>query len=112
MATTAKLRYSRIAPQKLRLVADQVRGMPVDKALNLLSFSNKKAAAIVKKLLESAIANAEHNDGADIDELKVSAIYVDKAPTMKRLRTRARGRADRIFKRASHLTVTVSEATE
>lgn len=112
MATTAKLRHSRISPQKLRLVADQIRGLPVDKALNVLNFSNKKGAAIVKKVLESAIANAEHNDGADIDELTVSAIMVDQGPTLKRLRPRARGRADRIIKRTSHLSVTVEEATE
>ena len=110
MATSAKLKYARISPQKVRLVADQVRGMPVERALDVLSFSNKKAAVIIKKVLESAIANAEHNDGADIDELKVSAICVDQGPTLKRLRPRARGRADRIIKRMSHLTVTVAEA--
>ena len=110
MSTTATLRYARLSPQKMRLVADQIRGLPVDRALNLLAFSNKKAAAILKKVLESAIANAEHNDGADIDELKVSAVNVDPGPTQKRLRPRARGRADRIFKRMSHVTVTVAEA--
>lgn len=109
MATSATLKHSHISPQKVRLVADQIRGLPVDKAIDILSFSNKKAAAIVKKLLMSAIANAEHNDGADIDELKVEKICVDVGPTMKRLRPRARGRADRILKRSSHLTVTVSE---
>ncbi len=109
MATSATVKYARISPQKVRLVADQVRGLPVEKALNILAFSNKKAAAIVKKVLESAIANAEHNDGADIDELKVSAICVDQGPTLKRLRPRARGRADRIIKRMSHLSVTVAE---
>jgi len=110
MATSAKLKYARISPQKVRLVADQVRGLPVERALHLLNFSNKKAAAIIRKLLESAIANAEHNDGADIDELKISAICVDQGPTLKRLRPRARGRADRIIKRMSHLSVTVTEA--
>ncbi|MDE0154518.1 MAG: 50S ribosomal protein L22 [Gammaproteobacteria bacterium] len=110
--TTACLKYVRMAPQKLRLVADQVRGLPVDRAMNILAFSNKKAAAIVKKVLESAIANAEHNEAADIDELKISAITVDKGPTHKRMRTRARGRADRIFKRTSHLVITVTETTE
>jgi large subunit ribosomal protein L22 len=93
----------------MRLVADQVRGLPVERALDVLTFSNKKAASVIKKVLESAIANAEHNDGADIDELKISEILVDAVPTMKRLRPRARGRADRIIKRTSHLKVTVSE---
>jgi large subunit ribosomal protein L22 len=91
------------------LVADQVRGLPVEQALNLLTFSPKKAAAIVKKVLESAIANAEHNEGADIDELKVARIQVDEGPTMKRIRARAKGRASRIFKRSSHISITVAE---
>jgi large subunit ribosomal protein L22 len=110
MTTQATLRYTHISPQKLRLVADQIRGLPVDRALNLLSFSNKKASSILKKVLESAIANAEHNDGADIDALKVAAVWVNQGPTMKRLQPRARGRADRILKRISHVTVTVAEA--
>jgi large subunit ribosomal protein L22 len=110
MTTSATLKYARTSPQKVRLVADQIRGLPVDKALNTLTFSNKKAAAIIKKILESAIANAEHNDGSDIDELKVSSIYVNQGPTLKRLRPRARGRADRIIKRMSHITVTVAES--
>jgi large subunit ribosomal protein L22 len=109
MSTSAKLTNSRLSPQKMRLVADQVRGLPVERALDVLTFSNKKAAAVIKKVLESAIANAEHNDGADIDELNISEILVDAGPTMKRLRPRARGRADRIIKRTSHLKVTVSE---
>ena len=109
MSTSAKLTNSRISPQKMRLVADQVRGLQVERALDVLTFSNKKAATVIKKVLESAIANAEHNDGADIDELKISEILVDAGPTMKRLRPRARGRADRIIKRTSHLKVTVSE---
>ncbi len=109
MSTSAKLTNSRLSPQKMRLVADQIRGLPVERALDVLTFSNKKAAAIIKKVLESAIANAEHNDGADIDELRISEILVDAGPTMKRLRPRARGRADRIIKRTSHLKVTVSE---
>jgi len=112
MATKATLKYARLSPQKMRLVADQIRGLPVDRALNVLTFSNKKGADIVKKVLESAIANAEHNDGADIDELKVSSICVDQGPTLKRLRPRARGRADRIIKRMSHVTVTVAESEE
>ncbi|MEZ5446245.1 MAG: 50S ribosomal protein L22 [Gammaproteobacteria bacterium] len=109
MATTAKYRNARISAQKLRLVADQVRGLPVERAINLLNFSNKKAAGIIKKCLESAIANAEHNDAADIDELKVTTIFVDEGPSMKRIMSRARGRADRITKRMSHVTIAVSE---
>ncbi len=109
METMAKLTHARISPQKVRLVADQVRGLKVESALELLAFSNKKAAVIVKKVLESAIANAEHNDGADIDELKVSTIYVDQGPTMKRMRARAKGRGNRILKRTSHVTVKVAE---
>jgi large subunit ribosomal protein L22 len=109
MSTSAKLTNTRLSPQKMRLVADQVRGLPVEKAIDVLTFSTKKAAAVIKKVLESAIANAEHNDGADIDELKISEILVDAGPTMKRLRPRARGRADRIIKRTSHVKVTVSE---
>ena len=110
--TTACLKYVRMAPQKLRLVADQVRGLPVDRAINILTYSNKKAAGIIRKVLESAVANAEHNEAADIDELKITAISVDQGPTHKRLRTRARGRADRILKRTSHLAITVTDTTE
>jgi large subunit ribosomal protein L22 len=109
METVAKLSYARISPQKCRLVADQVRGLPVEQALQVLTFSPKKAAALVKKVLESAIANAEHNDGADIDELKVAKIYVDQGPTLKRMRARAKGRGTRILKRTSHITVAVAE---
>ena len=94
----------------MRLVADQVRGMEVEKALELLTFSNKKAAEMVKAVLDSALANAEHNDGADIDELKVAEIMVDEGPTMKRIRPRAKGRANRILKRSSHITVVVGIA--
>lgn len=112
MATKARLRFARTSPRKVRLVADQIRGLPVAKALNILAFSEKKAASIIKKVLESAIANAENNDGADVDELKVSAILVDHGPRLKRLRTRARGRADRIIKPMSHITVTVAETSE
>ena len=110
MQTSAKHRYARISAQKARLVADQVRGLPVDKALTMLNFSNKKAAVLVRKVLESAIANAEHNDGADIDELKVSSIYVDQGPSMKRMRACAKGRGNRILKRTSHITVTVADS--
>ena len=110
MEVAAKLRGARISAQKARLVADQVRGKPVEQALDLLAFSNKKAAAIVKKVLESAIANAEHNQGADVDDLRVSTIFVDAAITMKWLMPRAKGRSDRIFKRTCHITVKVAEA--
>lgn len=109
MEVSAKLKGARISPQKVRLVADQIRGLPVEEALNLLAFSSKKAAQIVKKVLESAIANAENNEGADIDELKISTIYVDEGVTMKRIRPRAKGRADRILKRSCHITVKVAE---
>ncbi len=109
METSAILRYARVSPQKARLVADQVRGLPVERALQILAFSNKKSAGIVKKVLESAIANAENNDGADIDELKVSTICVDEGPVMKRVHARAKGRANRITKRTSHIRVTVAE---
>lgn len=109
MEVAAKLRYARISPQKCRLVADQIRGRPVAQALNILSFSPKKAAVIVHKVLESAIANAEHNHGADIDELRVSVVEVDRAPTFKRYRARAKGRGNRIFKRNSHITVRVAD---
>ncbi|BBG87020.1 50S ribosomal protein L22 [Aeromonas hydrophila] len=110
MEAIAKHRYARTSAQKARLVADQVRGLSVDKALNILTFSPKKAAALVKKVLESAIANAEHNEGADIDALRVATIMVDEGPSMKRIRPRAKGRADRILKRTAHITVVVSDA--
>ena len=93
----------------MRLVADQVRGLPVERALQVLTFSNKKAAEMVRKVLESAIANAEHNEGADVDELKVKTVCVDEGPTMKRIRARAKGRAARILKRTSHITVIVAD---
>jgi len=109
METQAVLRGARLSAQKARLVADMVRGKSVAEALDLLTFSPKKGAAIVKKVLESAIANAEHNDGADVDELKVSTIFVDEAMTMKRIRPRAKGRADRILKRGCHITVKVAD---
>ena len=109
MQALAKLRYAHIGAQKARLVADQIRGLPVERALNTLTFSPKKGAAVIRKVLESAIANAEHNEGADVDELVVSAIMVDEGPSQKRLRARARGRANRIVKRTSHITVTVAE---
>lgn len=105
----AKLRGARLSAQKARLVADQIRGKKVEEALDILAFSTKKGAAIVKKVLESAVANAEHNEGKDIDDLAVSTIFVDEGMTMKRIRPRAKGRADRIFKRSCHITVKVSE---
>ncbi|WP_087017530.1 50S ribosomal protein L22 [Thaumasiovibrio subtropicus] len=109
MEAIAKHRFARISPQKARLVADQVRGKTVAQALEILTFSNKKAADLVKKVLESAIANAEHNEGADIDDLSVAKIFVDEGPTMKRIMPRAKGRADRILKRSSHITVVVAD---
>ncbi len=109
METAARLRSAMVSAQKARLVADQIRGQKVDQALNVLAFSTKKAAHLVKKVLESAIANAEHNEGADVDELRVSEIFVDEGMTMKRIQPRAKGRADRIMKRTCHITVKVSD---
>ncbi|MEH6532039.1 50S ribosomal protein L22 [Photobacterium frigidiphilum] len=109
MEAIAKHRFARISPQKARLVADQLRGKPVAQALEILNFSNKKAAELIKKVLDSAIANAEHNEGADIDDLNVAKIFVDEGPTMKRIMPRAKGRADRILKRSSHITVVVAD---
>ena len=109
MEVTAKLRYARISPQKCRLVADVVRGTPVGSALATLKFMPKKGAELVRKLLESAVANAEHNHGADVDDLKVSLIHVDAAPVLKRFAARAKGRGARIVKRNSHITVGVSD---
>jgi large subunit ribosomal protein L22 len=110
MEVAARLKGAQISAQKVRLVADQVRGLRVEEALNLLEFSPKKAAHMVKKLLDSAIANAENNEGADVDELKVSSIFVDEGMTMKRLRPRAKGRADRILKRSCHITIKVADS--
>ena len=109
MQVQAKLRGARLSAQKARLVADQVRGRPVEDALNLLTYSSKKGADIIRKLLNSAIANAEHNEGADVDELKISEIYVDEGMTMKRIMPRAKGRADRILKRSCHISITVAD---
>jgi large subunit ribosomal protein L22 len=109
MEAKAILRSARISPQKARLVADQVRGLAVGRATNLLTFSDKKAAHLIKKVLLSAVANAENNLGADVDELKVSRIFVDEAPTLKRMHARAKGRGSRITKRTSHITVVVGE---
>ncbi|EXI80311.1 MAG: 50S ribosomal protein L22 [Candidatus Accumulibacter appositus] len=107
METRAVLRGVRLSSQKGRLVADQIRGLPVDKALSILAFSPKKGAAIIKKVLESAIANAEHNDGADIDELKVTTICVEKGMVLKRFTARAKGRGNRIVKPTCHVFLTV-----
>ncbi|AWY21416.1 50S ribosomal protein L22 [Moraxella sp. Tifton1] len=107
MEVTAKLRGAAISAQKVRLVADEVRGKSIERALDILTFSNKKGAKLVKKCLQSAIANAEHNNGLDIDTLRVSTIYVDEGITLKRIMPRAKGRADRISKRTCHITVKV-----
>jgi len=109
MEAIAIHKFARGSAQKARLVVDQIRGLGVEKALEILEFSNKGAADLVKKVLNSAIANAEHNEGADIDELFVKTIMVDDGPTMKRIKPRAKGRADRILKRTSHITVVVAD---
>jgi large subunit ribosomal protein L22 len=109
METRATLYGVRLSAQKGRLVADQIRGLPVEKALNLLAFSPKKGAHIIKKVLESAIANAEHNDGADIDGLKVKTIFVEQGMPLKRFQARAKGRGNRIVKRTCHVFVIVGD---
>lgn len=109
MQVKATAKYIRVSPQKARLVMDQIRGLPVSSALEVLEFSPKKAAHWIRKALESAIANAEHNEGADIDDLRVTAGYVNEGPTMKRWMPRAKGRATSIFKRSSHITVQVGD---
>ena len=109
MEAKAILRGARISAQKVRLVADQVRGLGVGPATNLLQFSDKKAAHLIKKVLLSAVANAENNLGADVDELKVATIMVDEGPSLKRMHARAKGRGSRITKRTSHITVVVGE---
>ena len=109
METSAKLRYARIAPQKCRLVADRIRGQSVAEALDILRYSPKKAAHLLRKVLESAIANAEHNHGADIDELRVSTVDIGMAPAFRRFRARAKGRGNRISKLNSHITIEVAD---
>ena len=109
MQVGARLKGAKISAQKARLVADQIRGKKVGEAVDILSFSTKKGAHLMKKLLESAIANAEHNEGADVDDLKISKIHVDEGLTMKRIRPRAKGRADRILKRTCHITLAVAD---
>lgn len=110
MEVAARLRNVRVSPQKARLVADQIRGLPVEKALYVLDFSLKKTGHLLKKVLSSAIANAEHNEGADIDELHVATVFVDEGPMLKRMMPRAKGRGNRILKRSSHITVIVSDS--
>jgi len=112
VAVSATAKHIRLSPQKARLVIDQIRGEAVEKALDILNFSVKRAACEVKKVLESAIANAEHNEGADIDELYVAEAYANVGVTLKRLRARAKGRGDRILKRSCHITITVSDEKE
>ncbi|GIX31538.1 MAG: 50S ribosomal protein L22 [Porticoccaceae bacterium] len=109
MEVAARLRGARLSAQKARLVADLIRGKKVEEALDILTFSPKKAARVIKKVLESAIANAEHNEGADVDELRVASIYVDEGLTLKRIKPRAKGRADRICKRTCHITVKLAD---
>lgn len=109
MEVAAKLKGARLSAQKARLVADQIRGRSVGEALDLLSFSPKKAAHLIKKLVESAIANAEHNEGADVDDLSIGRIFVDEGTTLKRLKPRAKGRSDRVLKRSCHIFVTVTD---
>ena len=109
METTASVRGVRLSAQKGRLVADLIRGKPVDKALNILGFTQKRAAGIIKKALESAIANAEHNDGADVDELRVKSICVDKAESLRRFTARAKGRGNTIMKQTCHIHVVVGD---
>ena len=109
MEVAAQHKYARMSAQKCRLVAGQIRGLPVDRAMDVLSFSTKKAARLIKAVLNSAIANAEHNAGMDIDELKVSTVFIDEAPTLKRFRARAKGRGARVLKRGCHITVKVAE---
>ena len=109
METKAILRGARLSAQKGRLVADLIRGKPVDQAMNILAFSPKKGAGIIRKVLESAIANAEHNDGADIDTLKVKTIYVERGMFLKRFQARAKGRGFRVQKASCHIYLTVGD---
>ena len=109
METKASLRGARLSAQKGRLVADQIRGLPIDRALNVLQFSPKKGAVLIKKVLESAIANAEHNDGADIDALKVKTIFVERGAFLKRFQARAKGRGNRVLKHSCHIYITVGD---
>jgi large subunit ribosomal protein L22 len=109
MEVAAKLKFARLSPQKTRLVCDQIRGLPIERALDILKFSPKKVAGVIMKVLNSAIANAEHNHGADIDELKVTSVFADQGPTYKRMQAKAKGRGARILKPTCHITVVVSD---
>lgn len=109
MEVVARLKFARLSPQKCRLVCDQIRGLKIDRALDILKFSRKRSAAVLKKVLDSAIANAEHNNGADIDELKVSKVFADQGPTYKRTQAKAKGRGSRILKPTCHITVILSD---
>lgn len=109
MEVVAKLKFARLSPQKCRLVCDQIRGLNIDKALDVLKFLKKRSAGVLKKLLESAVANAEHNHGADIDELKVARVFADQGPTYKRMEAKAKGRGARILKPTCHITVVLSD---
>lgn len=109
MEVAAKLKFARLSPQKCRLVCDQIRGLKIDRALDILKFSRKRTAAVIKKVLDSAIANAEHNNGADIDELKIAKVYADQGPTYKRMQAKAKGRGSRILKPTCHITVVLSD---
>jgi large subunit ribosomal protein L22 len=111
MEVVAKLKFTRLSPQKCRLVCDQIRGLPIESALDILKFSNKRAAAVLKKVLNSAVANAEHNFGADIDELKVMKIFADQGPTFKRMQARAKGRGTRLLKPTCHITIILSDGS-
>ena len=109
MEVSATAKRLRVSPRKARLVVNQVRGKAVSDAIDILGFSTQKSAPLVRKVLESAMANAENNEGADVDDLVISEIYVNEGVTVKRIRPRARGRADRIFKRTCHVTVTLTD---
>lgn len=109
MEVAAKLKFTRLSAQKCRLVCDQIRGLAIDRALDVLKFSRKKSAAILKKVLDSAIANAEHNHGADIDELKVARVFADQGPSYKRMMAKAKGRGSRILKPTCHITIILSD---
>ncbi|MBT7542843.1 MAG: 50S ribosomal protein L22 [Gammaproteobacteria bacterium] len=109
MEVKANLKYIRVSPQKCRLTVDAIRGKKVSDALDILNYSKQKSSDIVKKVLESAIANAEHNNGADIDTLKIKTVYVNVGPTLKRFRARAKGSANQILKRSSHITIGLSD---
>lgn len=109
MEVAAKLKFTRLSPQKCRLMCDQIRGLSIERALDTLKFSRQKSASVIKKVLESAVANAEHNYGADIDELMISQIFADQGPTYKRMQAKAKGRGSRILKPTCHITIILSD---